>query len=643
MLKTNSMYFGGDYNPEQWPESVWEEDIALMNKLGVNLVSLGIFSWSAIEVEEGRFDFGWMDKIVKLLTEAGIAIDMASGTASPPAWLTKKHPEMLATTDTGTRFAHGGRQHYSPASKAYEEYSLKYLEEILKRYAGHPNIVMWHVSNEIGCHNPYDFGQEAAVKFREWLRTKYATIDDLNAAWYTTFWSQRFTDFEEINTPSFTSYGTSPNPAMQMDFRRYSSDQLLSIFTRERDLIRKYDDSTPITTNFMSMSGISAMNYWQWSKEVDFVSTDHYLTFASDDRDIDLALYSDLTRGFAGGDNWLLMEHSSSSVNWQPVNSIKTKHEALNNGLQHVFRGSQGALFFQFRQSRGGSERFHSSMIPHSGSESRIFRNMKLLSEHLDSLSDITEAETDKADIAFIFDYEDSWVTDQNNIPSEKLNYREELHQWYKAFFKLDQRVDFIDKSQTHKKFTDYKILVAPMMHITEEWLVDQLKAFVEDGGTLITTYFSGAADRNLELQGSSYGGKFLTDIFGVRVEEYAPMREQQGSLSNGFSNSLWREIVQTQEDVETLATYESQDETEGNSAITLRALGNGRSIYVGTRLVNQDLMKLMTQTLGIEDGDNGINTVKRGNKKLVWNGAKQSLSLHGLNLEPGECSIEES
>lgn len=637
------MYFGGDYNPEQWPESVWEEDIALMNELGINLVSLGIFSWSAIELEEGKFDFGWMDKIVELLTEAEIAIDMASGTASPPAWLTKKHPEMLATTDTGTRFAHGGRQHYSPASRAYEEFSLKYLDEILKRYAGHPNIVMWHVNNEIGCHNPYDFGEEATTKFREWLRRRYSSIDDLNTAWYTTFWSQRFSNFEEINTPSFTSYGTSPNPAMQMDFRRYSSDQLLSIFKRERDLIRKYDDTTPITTNFMSMSGISAMNYWQWSTEVDFVSTDHYLNFASEDRDVDMALYSDLTRGFAGGNNWLLMEHSSSSVNWQPVNSIKTKNEAINNGLQHVFRGSQGALFFQFRQSRGGSERFHSSMIPHSGEKTRIFRNMKLLSEQLQSLGEITEAVTDKADTAFIFDYEDSWVTDQNNIPSEKLSYREEMHEWYKAFFKLDQRVDFVDKAQTHKRFKDYKVLVAPMMHIVENSLVEQLREFVETGGILISTYFSGAANTNLALQGRSYGGAFLSEIFGLRVEEYAPMREQHGSLSNGFSNSLWREIVQPQEDVETLATYESQDETAGNPAITMRNLGNGRAIYVGTRLDGQDLVKLMSENLEIEAADKGIHTVKRGNRKLIWNGSKDSFSLGGLDLEPGECTTEES
>lgn len=643
MLESNVMYFGGDYNPEQWPESVWEEDIALMKELGVNLVSLGIFSWSAIETEEGNFDFGWMDKILKLLTEAGIAVDMASGTASPPAWLTRKHPELRATTDTGTRFSHGGRQHYSPASKAYEEYSLRYLEEILKRYAQHPNIVMWHVNNEIGCHNPYDFGEETAAKFREWLKNKYSSIDDLNNAWYTTFWSQRFIDFDQVNTPSFTSYGTSPNPAMQMDFRRYSSDQLLSIFTRERDLIRKYDDKTPITTNFMSMSGISAMNYWQWSKEVDFVSTDHYLSFASEDRDVDLALYSDLTRGFAGGDNWLLMEHSSSSVNWQPVNSIKTRQEALNNGLQHVFRGSQGALFFQFRQSRGGSERFHSSIVPHSGRDSRIFRNMKLLSEHLDSLSDITDVATEMPEIAFIFDYEDSWVTDQTNTPSEKLNYREELHEWYKAFFKLNQSVDFIDKEQTFKKFTEYKVLVAPMMHIAEEWLVDELRAFVEGGGILITTYFSGAANRNLALQGSSYGGRFLTEIFGVRVEEYAPMREQNGSLSNGFSNSLWREIVQTQDEAETLATYESEDETNGNSAITRRKLGSGKALYVGTRLDSQDLIKLMAETLGIEHVDNGIHSVQRGNKKLVWNGAKEALSHEGVNFEPGECRIEES
>ena len=612
-----------------------------MQKLGVNIVSIGIFSWASIEPKEGQFDFSWMDEIVKLLTEANIAIDMASGTASPPAWLTRKHSEMLATTNMGVRFNHGGRQHYSPASKAYEEYSLKYLEQILKRYAGHPNIVMWHVNNEIGCHNPYDFGEETAVKFREWLQAKYSTVDELNDAWYTTFWSQRYSTFEEIQPPSFTSYGTSPNPAMEMDYRRYSSDQLLSIYVRERDLIRKYDSETPITTNFMSMSGTFAMDYWKWSKEMDFVSTDHYMTFSSKDRGIDLALYSDLTRGFAGGESWLLMEHSSSSVNWQPINTIKSNNEAVNNGLQHTFRGSQGALFFQLRQSRGGSERFHSSIIPHSGVDTRIGRNMRELSSQLESLSNIAGENTKPAKIAMIFDYEDSWVTDQANLPSERLKYREELHLWYKSIFNTGEQLDFIDKAQSFKKFSDYSVIIAPLMHIVNNELVSELKRFVENGGTLITTYFSGAADQNLALLGNSYGGKFLTDIFGVTVEEYAPMDEPEGNLSNGYKNSTWREITSVDSSVEVLASFADRGETKNSPAVTRRSVGRGKAIYVGTRLDAGSLADLVASELSLSHDNLGLSAVTRGDKTLYWNSSDQVLTHNQKTLEPGEFAIE--
>lgn len=640
MLKTERLYFGGDYNPEQWGESVWREDISLMKDLGVNIVSLGIFSWSSIEVEEGVFDFGWMDKIIQLLTDANIAIDMASGTASPPAWLSRKHPDLFATTQTGIRFSHGGRQHYSPASKSYRDYSLKFLEKLLRRYAGHPNIVMWHVNNEIGCHNPYDFGEESAELFREWLRIRYGDIENLNVAWNTRFWSQGYNDFSQIDPPRFTSHGTFPNPAMQLDFQRYSSEQLLSIFVRERNLIREYDSSTPITTNFMSVHDVSAMDYWRWSKEVDFVSTDHYLQFANIDRDVDLALYSDLTRGFAGGNNWLLMEHSPSSVNWQPVNSIKTKNETLNNALQHVFRGSQGALFFQVRQSKGGSERFHSAMIPHSGSDTRIFRNMKSLSTQLEVLKEITEEVVVESDIAMIFDYEDSWVTEQENLPSDKLNYREEIFEWYHALFKLNQRVDFIDKHQTHKSFNDYKILIAPMMHIVEQELVDQLREFVLNGGVLVSSYFSGVADSNLAIQGQSFGGKFLNDIFGIWVEEFAPMREAHGRLTNGFEHYIWREIATLDGSAETIAAYESKDETDGAPAITLRSLGKGKAMYVGTRLLSSDLVKLLSTKLELNQSDALLKTVQRGKRTLVWNSSDQEVSLQGVLLTPGECAV---
>lgn len=643
MLDTSKLFFGGDYNPEQWDESVWDEDIQLMRRLGVNLVSLGIFSWASIEKEDGKFDFSWMDKIVQKLSAAKISIDMATGTASPPAWLARKHPEMLATTDSGVSFNHGGRQHYSPASAAYKQYSHRYLEKILDRYAGHSSIVMWHVNNEIGCHNPYDFGEETNEEFRKWLKNRYGKIEDLNRAWYTTFWSQRYGSFEEIESPSFTSYGTKANPTMQLDFRRYSSDQLLSIFIDERDLIRKYDQVTPITTNFMSMRHITAMDYWKWAKEVDFISTDHYLNFDSSDRKVDLAFFADLTRGFAGGENWLIMEHSTSAVNWQPVNTVKSTEEIIGNSLNHVFRGSQGALYFQFRQSKGGSERFHSAIVPHSGIETRIGRAMEELSAKLQSLSSISSNRTETARIAMIFDYEDSWVTDQENLPSQRLNYLEELFAWYKALHKLGINVDFIDKNESFSNFSDYEVILAPMMHIVENDLVARLDNYVKSGGVLFSSYFSGASDSNLALNGKSFGGDLLGKIFGVLVEEYAPMLEEAGDLSNGYRCSIWREFATLEAGVETIATFISQDESHGQPAITRHNLNLGKAIYVGTSLDSDSLVKMFGSELAFDTSKSGLSFIRRGQKYLVSNSSEEVHQHAGKDLVPGESIIYDS
>lgn len=582
-----------------------------MKELGVNLVTLGVFSWSSIEQREGEFDFSWLEVIMEKLHAAGIQIDMATGTASPPAWLAKKHPEMLGVTPEGVSFSHGGRQHFSPSSKAYRDYSLRFLEKLLERVAGHESIVMWHVNNEIGCHNPYDFGLETLEQFQLWLKSKYVTLDRLNEAWYTRFWSQSYGSFDEIPLPGFTSYGTSPNPGMELDFKRFSSDTLLRIYRRERDLIRKFDKETPITTNFMSMRHVTAMNYWEWASEVDLVSTDHYLDFVSSDRDIDLAFQSDLTRALAGGKQWLLMEHSTSAVNWQPVNPIKSTRQIVGDSLEHIFRGSQGAMFFQFRQSRGGSERFHSALVPAAGIDTRVGRALKELSSKIQDLGQLAADETELAKVAIVFDYEDQWVTQQANLPSSKLDYFQEVFNWYKALSQLGVRVDFIDKGESFLEFSNYEYVFAPMMHIVDEDLVQRILKFVESGGHFYATYFSGISDKNLQFSASGMGADFLDPVFGVRLEEFAPMLEQEGKLSNGLGHSLWREIINVDDQQTVVALFEDADELTGSPAIISKTIGSGRCVYVATSLDDNSLVSFLTNELNMSSGHQPVEVTR--------------------------------
>ena len=444
MLKTNKLFFGGDYNPEQWSKDVWKQDIELMQKANVNLVSLGIFSWARLEVSDGNYQFGWLDEVMDLLHAGGISVDLANATASPPAWLSLEHPEILPVNFDGIRLEFGGRQAYCAASPVYQKKAAQLTEKLAERYAKHPAVVMWHVNNEYGCHAPYCYCDASRDAFVGWLKNKYASIEELNTSWGTDFWSQRYYNWEEIPAPKRTPDGTHPNPGAQIDFRRFTSEITLNLFKTERDIIKKYDKVNPVTTNFMSMKFTHAMDYFAWAKEVDFVSTDHYLAQHDIENHIDLAQMADLTRGFANGKQWLLMEHSSSAVNWQPRNYAKTPGQEKRNAMSFVARGSQGAMYFQWRQSQAGSERFHSAMVPHAGEDTRVYREITELGALLNEHPDLASHETARADVAMVYDYEQLWAMMQDNLPTEDVSYPETVAAWYRALYKEGISVDFV-------------------------------------------------------------------------------------------------------------------------------------------------------------------------------------------------------
>jgi len=346
MSITKNLFFGGDYNPEQWDESVWVEDILLMKEAGVNLVTLGVFAWANLEVTEGVYQFEWLDKIVGLLHRSGIGVDLATGTASPPAWMLKAYPEMRPMAPDGSLLNHGGRQAYCISSPVYMAKATALAHKLAERYGAHPAVKLWHVNNEYGCHNPMCYCDISAAAWRLWLEQKYGFIDVLNKAWGTSFWSQRYNSFDEIDTPKQTPMGTYPNPTMMLDFHRFGNWQILELYKSERDAIRSAGAVQPITTNFMSMKHFRYLNYFEWANEVDLVSTDHYLISHDPQNHVELAFEADLTRGFARGDNWLLMEHSTGAVNWQEVNLAKTSGRCAETPSVTLPGGPSGPCSF---------------------------------------------------------------------------------------------------------------------------------------------------------------------------------------------------------------------------------------------------------------------------------------------------------
>ncbi|KAA9090041.1 beta-galactosidase [Microbacterium radiodurans] len=574
-LGPGRLRYGADYNPEQWPREVWDDDVQRMREAGVNIVSLGIFSWALLEPRPGEYDFGWLDEIIDLLHENGIDVDLATATASPPPWLAHRHPEILPQTIDGTTLWPGARQHWRPTSPVFREHALRLTRALAERYGDHPAIVAWHISNELGCHNLYDFSDDAARAFRVWLQERYETLDALNDAWGTAFWSQHYGAWDEILPPRTAP--TQRNPGQQLDFERFSSDAVRDHLRAENAVLAELTPGIPRTTNFMVAQNVRDIDYASWVDDVDFVSNDHYLRPGELGRD-DLSFWANLTGNLAGGRPWFLMEHATSAVNWRPVNPPKRPGELQRDALTHVGHGADAVCYFQWRQSRAGGERYHSAMLPHAGADSRVFRDVVGLGEQLGALAPITGSRREKARVAVVFDYESWWVSGRDSHPSEAPAYDAETLAWYRALLDLGVRADVVPVGAD---WSAYEVVVAPMLHVVPTALRERLEAYVSGGGQLVTTWFSGVVDENDRVWLGGYPGAFR-DLLGLTIEEFVPLLAgESAELSNGLVATEWTErIVRVDDDVEVLATYADTD-LAGGAAITRRTVGSGSATYV--------------------------------------------------------------
>lgn len=573
------MAFGADYNPEQWPRETWDEDMRLMREAGVNVVSLAIFSWARLQPGPDTWDFAWLDEVIDLLHANGIAVDLATATASPPPWLTTAHPEILPVTATGGILWPGARQHWRPTSPVFREHALKLVTVMAERYKDHPAVCAWHISNELGCHNIYDYSDDAARAFRAWLAERYGSLTVLNDAWGTDFWSQRYTDFEQILPPRQAA--SHPNPTQQLDFKRFSSDALKQYLREERDILNRITPDVPVTTNFMVMGETKGMDYAAWAQEVDFVSNDHY--FVPGPQAVDeLSFSANLTGNIAGGRPWFLMEHSTSAVNWQPINTPKKPGAMRRDSLTHVAHGADAVCFFQWRQSKAGAEKFHSAMVPHAGEDSPTFRSAVSLGRDLASLTGVVGSRRSQAPAAILFDWNSWWASEQDSHPSDRLRYRQEALDWYSAFLALGIRVDVVPSAAD---LVGYGLVVAPILHTVPAALKARLEDYVKGGGHLVTGYFSGITDENDHIWLGGYPGA-LADLLGVRIDEFGPLLDSETvQLDNGTTATLWADrVLPCDGDVEILVRY-TTGEHSGDAAITRRTVGAGSASYVGARL----------------------------------------------------------
>ncbi|MET4639820.1 beta-galactosidase [Mycetocola sp. 2940] len=597
-LRLDALAYGGDYNPDQWSEETWKEDVRLMQQAGVNLVSLPVFSWPLIEKTPGTYEFGWLDRVIDLLWAHGIKIDLATATATPPAWLVRQHPDVLPHNADGTRLEFGSRQAYCPSSLTFREHALRLTEAMANRYGDHPALALWHISNEYGDHVPRCWCPISAEHFRRWLERRYGTIDALNTAWGTSCWGQNYTDYSQIEPPR-TSMGPI-NPTQQLDFERFSSDALLELFQAEIDVLRRVTPDIAVTTNFMSL--FKELNYWDFAAAEDLVTDDAYPDPADPYAHVPAALNYGLMRSLKGGQPWLLLEQAPSAVSWRDVNVPKAPGRMRLDSLQAIAHGSDGAMFFQWRQAKFGPEKYHSAMLGHRGENSRSYQETSALGAEIKKLGAIRGTRV-TARTAVVVDWDSWWGSAApDSLPSQRLDWLAQTRAWHGALYALGHTVDVVKAADLTAA---YDLIVVPNLYIVDDDQAQSLTTFVENGGHLIVGPFSAVVDPTEKVHTGGAPGP-LRNLLGVEVDEWWPVPDGQertitplpgADKSTPLTATIWTEWIDPTADADVIARYEG-GVLAGRAAIVRNHHGNGAAWYVSAALTDDSLEELLRLVL---------------------------------------------
>lgn len=621
--KVQKILYGGDYNPEQWPEEIWEEDMRLFKLAHIDIVTLNVFSWAALQPDENTYNFERLDKIMEMVRRNGLKVCMATSTAVHPAWMARKHPDVLRVEHNGMKRKFGSRHNSCPNSPAYRKYSVALAEKLARRYKDYDNIVAWHISNEYGgeC-----YCENCEKAFRIWLKEKYKTIDELNRVWNTAFWGHTMYDFEDVVVPNMLSEefnwdGIRTNfQSISLDYKRFNSDSILECYRMEYEAVKKYTPDIPVTTNLMG--SYKPLDYFKWGKYMDFVSWDNYP--ACDSYPAQVAMQHDLMRGLKGGKPFALMEQTPSVSNWHIYCKLKRPGIMRLWSYQAVAHGADTVMFFQMRRSIGACEKYHGAVIDHVGTENtRVFREIAALGEELEGIGSEILGSRTSAKTAIVFDWDNWWAAEYSAGPSRLINYCSEITAYYKALSEQNISVDFVS---VEEDLSSYKLVIAPLLYMCKDGFDEKVREYVKNGGRFLTTFFSGyVEDHDLVILGG-YPGR-LKDILGIWVEESdaLPEGEANSFTYNGktYPASVLCDLLHLQ-GAQGLASYES-DFYEGMPVLTCNNFGKGKAYYVAAHSSDEfykDFIGEICEELNIRpvaDVPAGVEATVRENKKVSF------------------------
>jgi beta-galactosidase len=584
---------GGDYNPDQWikwKDTIWKEDMRLAKLAGINSLSVGIFAWAALEPREGEFHFEWLDEVMNMLAENGMIAVLATPSGARPAWMSRKYPEVLRVSAVRQRNLHGARHNHCMSSPVYREKVRAVNTALAERYQGHPALGVWHISNEYSgeCHCPL-----CQEKFRDYLKKKYGNLEALNEAWWTAFWSHRYSDWAEVESPS--PIGETNTHGLNLDWKRFTTEQFVDFYLHEIEPLKRLSPDVPCTTNLMGT--YPGIDYFRLAEVLDVASWDSYPQWTGTEKDVEIGVQfsfkHDLTRSLKARP-FMLMESSPSATNWRPVAKLHRPHVHMLQSMQALAHGADTVQYFQFRKGRGASEKFHGAVVDHEGTENtRVFRDVAAVGERLKGLDAIVGAST-PAKVAVIFDWHVRWALDDiKGLLQNKNNYEQTVIEHYSVFWKLGIPVDVIDSTQS---LEGYDLVIAPMLYLLRDGTADSIKAFVKQGGTFAATYVTGYVNEtDLCYQGGFPGP--LKELLGIWCEEIDALYPGEGNSIEWKGKSYgafdFCELIHSR-GAETLGVYGS-DFYAGRAALTVNSYGKGKAYFIAARTTTEFLRDFYT------------------------------------------------